>query len=71
MFFCMIFYASMIVFQNALLETLEEIDSENNIKVILEYKFKQMTYGNMYSGNSINSWVLFVIFCLAILTSFR
>lgn len=36
MFFCMIFYASMIVFQNALLETLEEIVSENNIKVILE-----------------------------------
>lgn len=35
-FICMIFYAKMIVFQNALLETLEEIDSENNIKVILE-----------------------------------
>lgn len=32
----MISYAWMIVFQNALLETLEEIDGENNIKVILE-----------------------------------
>lgn len=33
-FFCMISYAWIIVFQNALLETLEEIDGENNINVI-------------------------------------